>query len=46
MRALQTFVELIQLHQHAFVILVKAEGTLHIFHSLILTSLFVESSKC
>ena len=45
MGLVQTFVELVQLHQNATVGLVKVESLLHIFHSLILTVLLVETCQ-
>ena len=41
---LQTLVELVELHQHAGIGIVEAEGALHTFEGLVLTSLFVEVS--
>ena len=43
--ALQTFVELVQLHEYALVVLIKMEGTLHILHGFRLSALLVEASE-
>ena len=44
-RPLQTFVELVKFHEHALVVLIKMESTLHVLHGFGLTPLLVEAGE-
>ena len=45
MRLVQMLVKLIELHKHAGIGLVETEGALHVFESLILTPLLIETGQ-
>ena len=42
MRTMQAFVELVEFHQHTLIVLIKTEGTLHVFERLRFPTLLVE----
>ena len=46
MGLLHPLVKLVEFHQDAGILLVKTEGTLHVLHCFLLTTLLVEASQC